>query len=77
MRRYEFGNIPNRFCPHCAYQTGEYLLTLQIPGKGGDDDVVSAMLFVQGYVWAASSDGSINIFNATVGCAPVQRSQKN
>jgi len=54
------------FCFFFLEQTGEYLLTLQIPGKGGDDDVVSALLFVQGYVWAASSDGSINIFNATV-----------
>ena len=52
--------------PCATRQSGEYLLTLQIPGKGGDDDVVSAILCVRGYVWAASSDGSINIFNATV-----------
>jgi hypothetical protein len=47
-------------------QSGEHLISIQIPGDGGTEDVVSCLLYVNGYVWCGSNNGTINVFNCNV-----------
>lgn len=43
-------------------------MKLQAPGRGLDEDYICCLLHVNGNVWCGSSDGTINVFSAAVGC---------
>ena len=49
------------------YQTGEFIMRIQAPGRGLEEDYIGCLMYVNGNVWCGSSDGSINVFDATTG----------